>query len=140
VRIPEFELGYFDGYDRKPPARSTDEYMQGYQAGLTIEQPAVFYHRTPSASQILKTGFKDSSGSYGIGGVTLEGVFISDIPLDINEGAKGDDLLRVTVPEHIDLREYELMQPRSPYREWCVPAEVLNTQCTVCPVDTGDDA
>lgn len=127
----DFEYGYFDGYDRKPPKSDTPEYMSGYDVGLHIEQPSTFYHRTDSAAEILAGEFRDAEGSYGIRGVDLCGVFISDMPLDINEGAKGEQLFEIEVPAHIDLRQYELIQPRSQYREWCVPAELLNTRCGI---------
>jgi len=89
------------------------------------------YHRTASADAILREGFRDDEGSYGFGTITLRGVFLSNVPLDFNEGAKGDDLLAVEVPDDLDLDNFELVQEGAPYREWCVPADLLNTQCAV---------
>jgi len=50
-----------------------------------------FWHHTTReiADVILKAGFKDAKGTY----LTVneyEGVWISDDPLDVNEGADGD--------------------------------------------------
>lgn len=44
------------------------------------------YHRTCDADAILATGFRDGEGSYGTG-TPRWGVWISDVPLDVNEGA-----------------------------------------------------
>ena len=46
------------------------------------------FHRTPCGSQIVAAGFKDNTGHYMLG-ITLTGVFVSDKPLDLNEGARG---------------------------------------------------
>ena len=60
-------------------------------------------------------------------GLTLRGVFLSDKPLDCNEGAIGDQLLEVSLPEDsCDLTYYELVEEEKPYREWCLPAPVIN--------------
>ena len=88
----------------------------------------IFYHRTNQAEAILQSGFLDFEGSSGLEGMTLQGVFLSDIPVDCNEGAKGDQLLEVTLPEDCcDFGYYEWVsdQPRR-YREWHIPAEILN--------------
>jgi hypothetical protein len=58
--------------------------------------------------------------------MTLTGVFISDQVLDINEGAKGEDVLEVVLPDDLDLSEYELAEDMKTYRERCVPARLLN--------------
>jgi hypothetical protein len=90
----------------------------------------IFYHRTNHAEAILQNGFHDSEGSYGLEGMTLRGVFLSNVPVGCNEGAKGDQLLEVTLPETCcDLGYYELVQidePITHYREWCLPAAIIN--------------
>ena len=58
----------------------------------------IMFHRTTAAAAeaILTGGFRDGSGPY----TTAErwsGVWLSDVPLDGNEGAKGDVLLEVTL-------------------------------------------
>ena len=63
----------------------------------------------------------------------LTGIFLSDIPLGVNDGATvaHDTVLRVTldIPES-DLAERELVEEGKGYREWGVPAEIIN-QCGV---------
>ncbi len=83
------------------------------------------YHRTASGSLILEKGFRDTSGTY-LTGEEHEGVFLSDTPLDWNEGAKGEDLLSVEIPEKM-ISDYEWVQEGKPYREWLVPAAVVNS-------------
>lgn len=62
------------------------------------KRPVVFYHRTDrkSAKAILAGGFKDSTDYY-MTDTQLTGVWLSNIPLDVNEGAGGDVLLGHTV-------------------------------------------
>jgi hypothetical protein len=91
----------------------------------------VLYHRTPVAAAIEEEGFRDGAGSYGLANTTLEGVFLSDVPLDVNEGAEGDDVLEVRIGEDVDLREYELVEDAKGYREWCVPASLLNERASI---------
>jgi len=53
------------------------------------------------------------------------GVWVSDCPLDVNEGAEGDVVLTLNVP--IDVFErYEWIEEGKPYREALIPAAVLN--------------
>lgn len=61
----------------------------------------------------------------------LRGVFLSDEPLTWQEGAAGDALLEVTLREGIDLAGFELVEDTKPYREWCVPAALLNELATL---------
>jgi hypothetical protein len=86
----------------------------------------VFYHRTTekAAAKILKGGFRDGQGRY-MTTVTLQGVWVSDVPLDSNEGAKGHTLLKVSIPIAI-IGSYEVVEEGKPYREWVVPAAILN--------------
>jgi hypothetical protein len=54
------------------------------------------------------------------------GVWVSNVPLDVNEGADGDRLLTIEVSEEA-IADYEWVQdPSFGYREWLVPAELLN--------------
>ena len=86
----------------------------------------ILYHRTTAAKAILCEGFQDREGSYLFEGITLRGVWISDVPLDCNEGTKGEQLIAITLPATIDISDYEIVEDGKPYREWCVPAEILN--------------
>lgn len=78
------------------------------------------YHRTPHPEAILRDGFRDPRGS-----LNLTGVWLSDVPLDENEGAKGPTVLSVKIPveERVDL---EVVEVGKPYREWCLPSDLVN--------------
>src|SRR5262245_48524445 len=108
-----------------------------------------FYHRTTrtAAAAIVAGGFVDTEGYYGLFDevtgepIRLCGVWVSDMPLDENEGAVGEALLRVTLalPSE-DLAAYELIEEPQEvngrlfakgYREWCIPAALLNVTMTV---------
>jgi hypothetical protein len=97
------------------------------------------FHRTGSAAAILSGGFRDGEGSYMLAGLTLRGVFLSDVPVDRNEGAKGGDLIEVLLPDGTDLADYEIAEEGKPYREWCVPAAFLNRAATVMTVPDDPD-
>jgi hypothetical protein len=92
----------------------------------------IIYHRTGNAEAILRDRFRDEEGSYMLEDFTLRGVFLSDKPLDANEGAGGNHLLEVTLPDDCyDFSYYELVEEGKPYREWCIPAEIINRHGTV---------
>jgi hypothetical protein len=102
----------------------------------------VGYHRTTreNVEKILAEGFHDTVGYY-LSNSLHKGVWISNIPLDSNEGAKGNVLLRV----HLDCDErriarYEWIQDDHPYREWLLRAKWLNAHCTLEVVDEYEDA
>jgi hypothetical protein len=92
-----------------------------------------FYHRTTkkNAEAILASGFRDGVGNY-LAQHIWSGVWLSDVPLDVNEGADGDTLLEVTVDLGKDVLDgYEWVEEGKGYREWLVPADVLNPKMTV---------
>jgi hypothetical protein len=84
------------------------------------------YHRTSSevAAVILADGFRDGEGTYGTGEM-FRGVWLADTPLDDNEGAHGDTVLAVEIPETV-LTEWEWVEEGKRYREFLVPAEITN--------------
>jgi hypothetical protein len=88
-----------------------------------------FYHRTNIAAVITHDGFRNTENY--MSAPTLRGVFLSDIPVDRNEGTKGRQLLEITLPLSCDVSEYELIEKGKTYREWCVPAEIINKNATV---------
>ena len=95
----------------------------------------VLYHRTgwEAAERILARGFTDATGTY-MTGEEHTGVFVSDVPLDTGQGAASNDvLLRVHI-EADAVAEFEWVQEGS-YREWCVPAALLNGRGMVEVVD-----
>lgn len=83
------------------------------------------FHRTYKAQAILAEGFKDATGTYGTG-IEFTGVWFSaNEPLDPNEGAWGDTVLVVEIPED-QIIEYEWVEEGKPYREFLIPAETVN--------------
>ena len=97
----------------------------------------ICYHTTDAAERILDHGFRDSTGSYGLS-FELTGVFLGDSPMDINEGATGNQVLRVEFPDDVDLDDFELVEDGKPYREWCVPAELIKARATVTKLSEDD--
>jgi hypothetical protein len=89
------------------------------------------FHRTTagSARAILASGFKDAVGTY-LTDRLERGVWLSNVPLDCNEGASGDTLLEVRIARWRVAR-YEWKEPGKPYREFLVPARVLNARASV---------
>ncbi len=103
----------------------------------------IFYHRTTSesAKSILQTGFVDGHGKY-MTSEMFSGVWISDQPLDANEGARGNTLLALTFDAEFsesDLAPYEWVEEHKGYREWLVPAALLNQKSTVQIEEVDED-
>jgi hypothetical protein len=100
----------------------------------------ILYHRTSAtaAERILCDGFRDGVGPY----LTPEehsGVWLSNVPLDCNEGADGDTLLRVELPEQA-IADFEWIEDGKPYREWLVPARLINEKASgLCVVNEDDE-
>lgn len=99
---------------------------------------AILFHRcgAEAADAILRSGFRDGV-AYEHAERTLQGVWLSDAPLDVNESIAGDALLVVDIskPEGVldTLRLTE--EGEQDYLEWCVPADWLNERCTVYLLD-----
>ncbi|WDT90766.1 hypothetical protein H0E86_03895 [Streptomyces sp. SCSIO-PteL053] len=85
-----------------------------------------YFHATDAAAAILRDGFRDGDGGYMLIGLDLCGVFLADEPVGPNEGAKGDDVLEVVLPDGVALDDYEIVEDLKGYREWCVPADLIN--------------
>jgi hypothetical protein len=92
---------------------------------------ATLYHTTNDADEILTDGFRDGEGSYMFAGLTLRGVFLAIYPADVNDGAKGDQVLEVVMPGDVELDEYAIEEECRPVWEWCIPADVLNRHARV---------
>ncbi len=86
----------------------------------------MYYHRTTqeNAWSILKNGFRDCVGKFLTDRI-WKGVWVSNRPLDSNEGAEGDALLEIRIPES-EVTPFEWAEEEKPYREFLVPARVLN--------------
>ena len=82
------------------------------------------FHRTFASEAILRGGFQDREGGYLIQGLH-SGVWLSDRPLGINEGADGDVVLVVEIPE-TEVARFEWTEAGMPYREFLVPTAVVN--------------
>ena len=92
------------------------------------------YHTTDAADSILTHGFRDGGegeGSYGFSGLTVQGVFLALAPADVNDGATGEQVLAVELPDGIDLDAYSIVEEGQPAWEWCVPADVINRHGSV---------
>jgi hypothetical protein len=97
------------------------------------------YHRTTAlaARAILDRGFRDNRHHFGFANeagdpLEFEGVWLSDVPLDGCDFGHldWDTLLAVTLDDQdlIDLEVVEENSVRSSYREWLVPAAVINAR------------
>jgi hypothetical protein len=89
--------------------------------------PFRLYHRTErdAALAILREGFRDGEGTY-MTNQLWRGVWLSNEPLDGNEGARGDHLLEVRLSaEESDIADYEWIEEGKGYREWLIPSEIL---------------
>ena len=82
------------------------------------------YHRTYHHQAIMERGFRDGQGNY-MTGDTHRGVWVSDRPLDSNEGAHGDVILTIEAPES-EIAPFEWVEEGKTYREFLVPADILN--------------
>lgn len=98
-----------------------------------------YFHRTTAAATeaILAHGFRDGRGRY-MTNTEHEGVWLSDRPLDVHEGAEGDTLLAVEVPSDL-VEPYEWIEEGKGYREFLVPAALLNAQGKVTIADETEE-
>jgi hypothetical protein len=85
------------------------------------------YHRTFAAGAIIRDGFRDGEPNR-LAPATLHGVWVYDEPLDEQQGALGNVLLVIAgVPEAaVADFEWDYLDRLSSYREFLVPADVLN--------------
>jgi len=86
----------------------------------------IIFHRTTQAAaeQIIRSGFRDTTARY-LTDREWTGVWVSDRPLDNSEGASGETLLQIEIEEST-IAAYEWVAEGKPYREWLIPATVLN--------------
>ena len=82
------------------------------------------FHRTPYPESILEHGFRDGEGTY-LTDTTHKGVWLSDRPLDIGQGAKGKAIFLLEIPEEA-IQPYEWVEDGKPYREFLIPSELVN--------------
>jgi hypothetical protein len=91
-----------------------------------------FYHRTSSenACVIVESGFQNSTG-YLFGNRAWTGVWLTSRPLDRKEGAETDTLLKVKLDvSERELGRWEWTGERRCFREWLIPAALINRRMT----------
>ena len=99
---------------------------------------AVFHRTTKdAAAKILQGGFRDITSRY-LTDREWSGVWVSDRPLDNSEGASGEALLQIDIAEDL-LTAFEWVEEGKLFREWLVPAVVLNDAGTVRLLDESAD-
>jgi hypothetical protein len=78
-----------------------------------------------AAAAIEADGFRDATDRYMTEN-EYTGVWVSDRPLDENEGVtRAEVIFEIDVDEEM-IREYEWIAEGMNYREWLVPATILN--------------
>jgi hypothetical protein len=87
----------------------------------------LYHGTTPNAARKIQAeGFRDGTSDY-LTSTKHTGVWLSDTPLDANEGATGGQVLEVCLPDDFDLSEWEWVEEGKPYREFMVPADRINS-------------
>jgi hypothetical protein len=88
------------------------------------------YHSTSvrAAEAIMRAGFRAATGAYGLGDGKLTGCFFADRAVSENEGARSSAAVVVDVAAGAmeSLADFELVEEGKPYREWCLPAALVN--------------
>src|SRR6188768_3796377 len=106
---------------------------RGPRGGQTGAVPHRMFHTTTraSAEKILAEGFRDSDYLVGIE-EPVPGVSLSKAPVDANQGATGDQVLEVLLPDDLDLvDQYAVKEKGLPIWEWRFPASLLNELANV---------
>ena len=111
--------------------------------GCPIERFGIsrLYHTTNrvAARRIMRHGFKDSTNYYMTQRMHT-GAWLSSVPLNFNEDISGDVLLQVeTDLQEIELAQYEWIEEGKGYREWMVPAALINPHMKVSVVPHSRD-
>ena len=78
-----------------------------------------------AAEASVRDGFRDGKGSLDVDPNWPHGVRVSDEPLSVYDGACGDEMVEVVVPDSSPL-DAELFDEAEGHRQWCVSAHVLN--------------
>ena len=98
-----------------------------------------FFHVTgnKNAEAILKVGFRDGTNTY-LTDREWSGVWISDKPFNDAHLSDGITLFAIEIPEDA-ISELEWPEEGKPYREWLVPATLLNSYGPPVVIDDYDD-
>lgn len=58
-------------------------------------------------------------------------MWLSEVPLDANEGAYGDALLLIVMPlSKSEQDQFEWVEEEKPYHEWMFPAALINERAS----------
>ncbi len=88
----------------------------------------VLYHTTTAktSEHIISDGFKDATDRY-LTKRLHTGVWLANTILDANDGIRGGTVLRVTLSlAEQAIEDYEWIAPNMRYREWLIPADLVN--------------
>jgi hypothetical protein len=92
---------------------------------VRTEVVKVYHVTTPDCACMIEAqGFRDSTGTY-MTDREWAGVWLSDRPLDSNEGAAGTVTFEIELDETA-IQEFEWIEEGKTYREWLVPAAIVN--------------
>lgn len=103
-----------------------------FDPSAALDHPGPLYHRTFLADRILRAGFIDTIEERRAG--FARGVWLSDRPLDDQDQIRGDAVLAVEMPYDV-AAEYEWTDGGDRYREFCVPAAIVNRYAPFVLVD-----
>jgi hypothetical protein len=109
--------------NRKNP-KASDKNRAQANFGSTI----LYHVTTPDAADaILKTGFRDATGTY-LTDQRWSGVWLSNVPLGVNEGAPPSHIVLEVIlnKAESELADYEWVEEGKIYREWLIPARIVN--------------
>jgi hypothetical protein len=86
----------------------------------------LLYHTTTRdrADAIMVGGFQDGKGRY-MTDREWTGVWLSEQPLDEQSGGRSGDAIAVNIPTEI-VGPWEWVEDHKPYREFLVPADLVN--------------
>lgn len=109
------------------------EWINDWSTVMKNSQRFIFYHRTnaDNARAIIDGGFKNSSG-YFLNNRIWTGVWLSSVPIDSEAGEGKDALLMVKLGlDERELSRWEWTAEGKSYREWLLPAAIVNRSATV---------
>lgn len=99
------------------------------------------FHRTSASAQILREGFRDGLGTYGLGSVRT-GVWFSDRP--IKQHLEPGELLAIDIPDEeavpYEINRGEQFRRHWKWREFLIPAELANKRGPAILIDELDPA
>lgn len=95
--------------------------------------PVLYHHssRTDAKAILERKAFQDDPGMHGASALAA-GIFLSDRPQFPPQSQSREALLVVSVAlSNIELQQWEVRHEGQTYRQWCIPAVILNANCTI---------